>query len=212
MSGSLQIDAGIYENDSECDSAPVTVESEGTLVVNGGSFRAAVHAINSSGVLEIHDGNFVNSARGFSVNPGSSAKLTGGTFGSPDPTYGHAIVSGTLDLSEHPNPVGLQFFMSEGAQLLLDEENFFYEKDANIATVYAEAEWRKEGELVGQGSLQSALNAAQNGVADEVKLLQAIEGVEEPYSIQQGSFTVDINGQSLSSYEASFFTVAGPAR
>ncbi len=75
----------------------------------------------------------------------------------------------------------------------------------------AEAEWRKEGELVGQGSLQSALEAAQEGDADEVKLLQAIEGVEASYSISRGSFTVDINGQSLSSYKASFFTVAGPA-
>ena len=117
------------------------------------------------------------------------------------------MVIGTLDLSAHPNPLGLTFAVLDEAYRYTLPADFRAEITERLARVTAEAEWKKNGETVGAGSLQKAINAATEGEADRVVLLSSIDNITVPYHIGKGSFTLDLAGKTLRAYQSSIFTV-----
>ena len=207
-SGRATIESGNYQI-----SGAIQVDPQSGLTVTGGRFSTTdVQLIVNSGTLSISGGAFDDLPDGAIVYVGSGAVegietyISGGSFGAGG-SLGHFMVIGTLDLSAHPNPLGLTFAVLDEAYRYTLPADFRAEITMGVARVTAEAEWKKNGETVGAGSLQKAINAATEGEADRVVLLSSIDNITVPYHIGKGSFTLDLAGKTLRAYQSSIFTV-----
>ncbi|MBP3606569.1 MAG: carbohydrate-binding domain-containing protein [Clostridia bacterium] len=207
-SGRATIESGNYQI-----SGAIQVDPQSGLTVTGGRFSTTdVQLIVNSGTLSISGGAFDDFPDGAIVYVGSGAVegietyISGGSFGAGG-SLGHFMVIGTLDLSAHPNPLGLTFAVLDEAYRYTLPADFRAEITMGVARVTAEAEWKKNGETVGAGSLQKAINAATEGEADRVVLLSSIDNITVPYHIGKGSFTLDLAGKTLRAYQSSIFTV-----